>query len=43
MDQQQRKRMAQLGQYAVQVARQEGLPDMLRRGAVFVRRRFFGR
>ena len=43
MDQQQRKRMAQLGQYAVQVARQEGLPAMLRRGAGFVRRRFFGR
>ena len=43
MNEQQRKRIRELGRYAAAVAREEGLPAMARRTAGFVRRRFFGR
>ena len=41
MNQQQRKRIRELGRYAVTVARKEGLPAMAKRTAGFVKRRFF--
>ena len=43
MNQQQRKRIRELGRYAVTVARKEGLPAMAKRTAGFVKRRFFGK
>ena len=43
MNEQQRKRIRELGRYAVTVAREEGLPAMASRTAGFVRRRFFGK
>ena len=36
------KRARELAGYAVQLTKDEGLPTMLKRGAGFVRRRFFG-
>ena len=37
------KRMKELMGYAVQLTKDEGLPTMVKRGAGFVRRRFFGK
>ena len=37
------KRARELAGYAVQLTKDEGLPTMLKRGAGFVRRRFFGK
>ena len=37
------KRMKELAGYAVQLVQQEGPVTMVRRGAGFVRRRFFGK
>ena len=43
MNEQQRKRIRELGRYAVKVAREEGLPAMAKRSAGFIKRRFFGK
>ena len=40
---QQAKRMRELCRYAVTVAREDGLPDVARRTAGFVKRRFLGK
>ena len=40
---QQLKRARELGRYAVQLAREEGLSTMARRGAGFFKRRFLGK
>ena len=37
------KRAKELMDYAVQLTKDEGLPTMVKRGAGFVRRRFFGK
>ena len=37
------KRAKELMGYAVQLTKDEGLPTMVKRGAGFVRRRFFGK
>ena len=37
------KRAKELMGYAVQLTKDEGLPAMVKRGAGFVRRRFFGK
>ena len=43
MNNQQAKRIRELGRYAVKVAREDGLPAMAKRTAGFVKRRFFGK